>query len=46
MKQRIITAVIFAAAMLGGGFGGERSFSFIFSIIALGCAWELAAMLI
>ena len=46
MKQRIITAVIFASALLGGVFGGERSFYFIFSIIALGCAWELAEMLI
>ena len=46
MKQRIITAVIFAAAMLGGVFGGERSFYFIFTIIAIGCAWELMGILI
>src|SRR5690606_11152888 len=46
MRQRIITAVIFAAAMLGGVFGGELSFYAIFTIMAIGCAWELMGMLI
>lgn len=45
MKQRVITAVFFAAAMLGGVFGGFYSFCILFAIITAGCLWELTGML-
>lgn len=45
MKQRVITAIFFAAAMLGGVLGDEYSFLFIFTLISIGCAWELTGIL-
>jgi len=45
MKQRVITAIFFAAAMLGGIFWGGHSFLLIFTLITIGCAWELTGML-
>lgn len=46
MRQRIITAIVFAAAMLGGVFGGKHSFFILFSLITAGCAWELLGLLL
>ena len=46
MKQRIITAVFFGAAMLGGIFGGRTTFLGLFMIISAGCLWELMGLLI
>jgi phosphatidate cytidylyltransferase len=46
MKQRIITAVIFAAAMLGGIFYCKHAFFWLFVIIAGGCLWELMGLLL
>ncbi len=40
MKQRTITAVFFAAAMLGGIYGGEMPFLLLFTAISGGCLWE------
>jgi phosphatidate cytidylyltransferase len=40
MKQRIVTAVVFAAAMLGGVYGGELSFTCLTAGIIAGCLWE------
>lgn len=45
MKQRIITAIFFAAAMLGGIFGGKVSFFVLFGLVATGCLWELYGLL-
>jgi len=45
MKQRVITAIFFAAAMLGGIFGGGYSFLLVFTLITIGCAWELTGLL-
>lgn len=46
MKQRIITAVIFAAAMLGGVFGGKLAFHILCTLITAGCLWELMGLLL
>lgn len=45
MKQRIITAIVFALAMLGGVFGGAKTFFLLFALITAGCLWELAGLL-
>lgn len=45
MKQRAITAVFFAAAMLGGVYGSAYSFFVLFLVVTLGCLWELTEML-
>jgi phosphatidate cytidylyltransferase len=45
MRQRAITAVFFAAAMLGGIYGGLTSFILLFVLVALGCLWELTGIL-
>ncbi len=39
-RQRAITAVLFAAAMVGGVFGGELAFKILFTVVGLGCLWE------
>ncbi len=46
MKQRIITAIVFVAAMLGGVFGGQLILLALFALITAGCLWELAGLLI
>jgi phosphatidate cytidylyltransferase len=45
MKQRAITAVFFAAAMLGGVYGGRHTFFLLFTVVGAGCLWELTGML-
>jgi len=45
MKQRTITAVVFAIAMLGGVFGGATAFFILFALITAGCLWELMGLL-
>lgn len=46
MKQRIITAIIFGAAMLGGIFGGKLAFQILCILIIAGCLWELMGLLL
>jgi phosphatidate cytidylyltransferase len=41
MKQRVISAVFFVIAMLGGIFGGYFPFLVLFGVITAGSAWEL-----
>lgn len=45
MRQRAITALFFAAAMIGGVYGGKYSFFALFLLIAIGSLWELGGML-
>lgn len=45
MRQRTITAVFFAAAMIGGIFGGIYTFLLLFGLIAAGAIWELNGLL-
>ncbi|MBL7795742.1 MAG: phosphatidate cytidylyltransferase [Saprospiraceae bacterium] len=45
MKQRTITAVVFAIAMLGGVFGGATAFFILFALITAGSLWELMGLL-
>ncbi len=45
MKQRIITAIFFVAAMLGGIFGGKYAFFALFAVVTAGCLWELLGLL-
>jgi len=45
MRQRTITAVFFATAMIGGIYGGQYTFFVLFALITAGCAWELAGLL-
>jgi phosphatidate cytidylyltransferase len=46
MKQRIITAIVFVAAMLGGVFGGKLTFQILCVLITAGCIWELMGLLL
>ena len=46
MKQRTITAVFFAAAMIGGIYGGVWPFFFLFLFIAAGSLWEFHGLLL
>lgn len=46
MKQRVITAIFFAAAMLGGVYGGALPFLILFALVAAGCTWELFGLLL
>lgn len=46
MKQRAITAVFFATAMIGGIYGGQLSFQILMLLIAAGCLWELMGLLL
>lgn len=46
MKQRIITAIFFVAAMLGGIFGGALPCFFLFVFVASGCIWELLGLML
>jgi phosphatidate cytidylyltransferase len=45
MLQRTITAIFFAAAMLGGVFGGHYTFFALFALVTAGCLWELSGLL-
>ena len=45
MKQRIVTAIFFAAAMLGGVYGGSVSFYVLFLVVTVGCLWEFTGIL-
>jgi len=40
MRTRIITGLIFAAAMIGGIYGGRISFGILFGLITILCLWE------
>ncbi len=44
MRQRTITAILFAAVMLGGIYGGKYTFFALFTLVAAGCAWELGQL--
>lgn len=46
MKQRVVTAIFFAAAMLGGVFGGGFTYFILFAIITAGSAWEMLGLLL
>jgi len=46
MKQRAITAVFFAIAMIGGVYGGLIPFRILSLLIAAGCLWELMSLLL
>jgi phosphatidate cytidylyltransferase len=46
MRQRIITAIVFVAAMLGGVFGGKLAFQILCTLITAGCLWELMGLLL
>lgn len=45
MRQRAITAVFFATAMIGGVYGGPLTFFLLFLVVAIGSLWELMALL-
>ncbi|MDX2281373.1 MAG: phosphatidate cytidylyltransferase [Saprospiraceae bacterium] len=45
MKQRVISAIIFVIAMLGGVFGGAKAFYLLFSVIVAGSLWEFSGLL-
>jgi len=44
-KTRALTAVVFAAVMLGGLFFNPHAFIALFTIIAVGCAYEFAKLI-
>lgn len=46
MRQRVITAIFFAAIMLGGVYGGKASFTILCGVIIAGCLWELFGILL
>lgn len=46
MKQRTITAIFFAAAMIGGIYGGVWPFFFLFLLIAAGSLWEFLGLML
>ena len=46
MKQRTITAVFFAAAMIGGIYGGVWPFFILFFVITAGSLWEFFGLLL
>jgi phosphatidate cytidylyltransferase len=46
MKQRAITAVFFAVAMIGGIYLNLYSFFWLFLAVAVGCLWELMSMML
>jgi phosphatidate cytidylyltransferase len=45
MRQRIITAIFFGAAMLAGVYGGKYTFFCLFFIVSTGSLWELSGLL-
>jgi phosphatidate cytidylyltransferase len=44
MKQRVISAIIFAVVVLGGVFGGPNSFFLLFAFVTGGCLWEFGKL--
>lgn len=44
MKQRIVSAIFFGIAMLGGIFGGAVAFYILFTFITAGCLYELGTL--
>lgn len=46
MKQRVITAIFFGIAMIGGIYFNRYSFFGLFMLIAAGCGWELAGLMV
>lgn len=46
MKQRVITAIFFGAAMIGGIYGNRYTFFGLFLLITAGAAWELMGLLL
>ncbi len=45
MKQRVISAIFFVIAMLGGVFGGATTFRLLFLGITAGCLWEFTGLM-
>ena len=45
MRQRVISAVFFVIAMLGGVFGGATTFFLLFLIITAGSLWEFGGLM-
>lgn len=46
LLQRLMTAIIFSAIMIGGIYGGKIPFLFLFAIIACLCLWEFLSMVL
>jgi phosphatidate cytidylyltransferase len=46
MKQRTLTAIAFVAVMMAGIYASTLSFLILFSLVALGCLWELLGLLL
>lgn len=46
MKQRVVTAIFFGIAMIGGIYFSRDTFFWLFVVITAGCAWELTGLLI
>ena len=44
-KTRALTAIVFAAVMLGGIFFNPHAFMALFIIIAMGCVWEFSKLI-
>ena len=45
MKQRVVSAIIFVIAMLGGVFGGAKAFYVLFMLITAGSLWEFTGLI-
>jgi len=45
MKQRVVSAIIFVIAMLGGVFGGATAFYILFLLITAGSLWEFTGLI-
>lgn len=45
MRQRVISAIFFVIAMLGGVFGGATTFYVLFLIITAGSLWEFTGLI-
>jgi phosphatidate cytidylyltransferase len=43
-KERALTAIVFAAAMIGGILGGRLAFQALFSVVGLGILWEFFSL--
>lgn len=46
LLQRLFTAIIFAAIMIGGIYGGKISFLLLFALISCLCLWEFLSMVL
>src|SRR5262245_29487068 len=45
MRQRVISAILFVIVLLGGVFGGGKTFYLLFFLIAAGCLWEFTGLM-